>query len=446
MSYKDLVTKTDQRHFYVFGIMDTSHNIPVKRPADNSENQNVKKSKSVTKADAAEYFKTKIETYIYVFTGCKEVHADIVSDVEKRLKSYLLELKCKAEKSTTKRKKSKLNVNDMYEALRNSPEYYGAKRCLIIKKLSRKVEKVGTLDIVDVVDVAEDILENAGEVMEDVDRDLKEQTELYSELEKLNDGTLEYKKFEADRLEYMRSAADLTDEMDREEYTAYYKFKTKKFIGKSRHTHFCLWMDWNTSLPTDDVFIIIGWLSVTKIRSILKKALKKRYDEPRYNTLFAPPTIQIDKNIPLHPKYFLNNAKYAGYSDKHLKAELSTIFNETNEKFAPPHGKQRTDIFSLIKNLREEKQLKKKETESKILQQRLFLQKQMQLQNIQRQLQQQKQLQQRQLQQQQQPMRQYIQHQPGQQYIQQRQSLQQGLNFQQSLDDEVLQLLSTFNS
>lgn len=178
--------------------MDTSQILSLKRSTEFAQGKIVKKVKSVTKTEAEDYFRSKIETYIYVFTGCKQVRPDIVFDVEKRLKIYLSELKRKAEKLTTKRKKPKINVNDMYDALRMTPEYYGAKRCLIIKKLSRKVEKVGTIDVVDIVDVAEDILEDAAEneVVEDVD--IKEQIELYSELEKLNDGTPEYLKFEAE--------------------------------------------------------------------------------------------------------------------------------------------------------------------------------------------------------------------------------------------------------
>lgn len=233
----------------------------------------------------------------------------------------------------------------------------------------------------------------------------------------------------------MRSAADLTDEMNREEYTEYYKFKTKKFIGKSRHTHFCLWMDWNTSYPTDDVFIIIGWLSVTKIRNILKKALKKRYLEPCYNALFSPPLIQLDKNIPLLLKYFMNNAKYAKYGDTHLETELNVVYNEINDKFSSVR-KQRTDLFPLIEQIREKRLLKKKEDEYKSQQLRLYRQKQLQQhRHRQQQLQQQQiYLQQQRLQQQtigQQVKRQHVDYPVS--------------NLPQSLDDEVLQLLNKFN-
>ena len=313
---------------------------------------------------AREVFRKRINDALYIITGCKyEESVKIVDHIETHLLFYLKKTRISSNKHKGQRKKAKtVNPEDMYAALANTPEYYGAKKCIILKKFSRKAEAVEDIDI----NIDEDLDVVSEEKPDDTEEIIPDPPDLLSELAKLNDGSIEYARFERDRLANMKHADELTKVMGKDEYLAYVKMANKKFI--KRKDLFCLWTDWNPK-PSEEVFIMLGWLSVNKIRSIIRKALKKRR-ETYTPTLFSPSTSEYDKTVPLKYKYFLNEAKY----EKAIQEEHSDLLNFYNEKFNEKKSKSKKNIFDHIGHLRQTS-MKKKEAELEEIENKKILRK-----------------------------------------------------------------------
>lgn len=261
--------------------------------------------------DPTTFFRQKVSDVIYTFTGNRretDVNEDlVVLQLEKRLKCYLNDirdriLKRKAVESdmtmklrTKNKKKSKkddksvkkkqksasFTLKDLYYELEDSTESYGVQRCILLKKVGRSLtkEEIDPEDTIAVVDEDETI---------DV---------LQEQLDKLNDNSRLYSRYERERLIAMKLADVLTNSMSLDEYMEYNKTANAKFIQKREL--FDKWMQWNKM--GDNFYIAFSWLCVNKIKKMTKYALDKRRLD--ISSLFIPSWTEVDKNTPLDEKY-----------------------------------------------------------------------------------------------------------------------------------------------
>lgn len=344
---------------------------------DEPQNNELKrKEKAIpTLEDARKFYRKKIRDYIYVFTGCFEsVSEKVVDDIEKRLIAYIQDIRDKTILCTLERTKKKnlngkklkmnfkkkenvkgSNLDDLYNALKGTADYYGARHCILLKLLGKKVQAQN--DDVEVPVAEDDDLEE--------ERDDSDIVQLQNEISSLDDGTAEYLKFKTDRFTSMKRADDLTFYMSQEDYLDYANFAKTKFIQQK--DLYALWMNWTPS-PSSDVFTALGWISGNKLRNILRKAIQKRTEEissfvfsaksnKNMENLFVPNLEMYDRMIPLQEQYFLNNKYY----QKFKVEEFEMNFWKLDGKFRI--STKNNEYFSEWLNrhsiLREEKYLEK---------------------------------------------------------------------------------------
>ncbi|CAM6054140.1 unnamed protein product, partial [Sphagnum tenellum] len=169
-------------------------------------------------------------------TRCNDYDSEsvIIKNISLRVKRYLHAICEKAivmknEKSCSKRgrkpniahcKKGTIRTQDLFDALKGTPEYYGARRCLIIKKLSRKLNKTDDENV-----VKDELDDKSGDKSEDEDSI----NELQKELSLLDDKTKGSRTFEKERTDTMLHADEMTKQMTLEEYMEYTKNSKIKF-------------------------------------------------------------------------------------------------------------------------------------------------------------------------------------------------------------------------
>ena len=315
--------------------------------------QSTKKVNS--KLDANTYFRQKISNSIYSLSGIRfteDLNDNIVVLLmEKKLKSYICSIlrnivKRKQtqieqlHKGKRKRKKQKLNdenpveskqkttirINDIYEELNDTLEYYGVKRCVILKRISTSLEKKKDdvaieLDVVTEADVPVGI--DAADAVSDDDTiglDLLQQ-----QLRKLDDGSRLYLRFEKQRLINMQIADQLTQDMSLQEYLEYNTYSSSKFIDNSQLFH--QWLDLesihiNKEL-SKNIYIALGWLCVNKIRLLLTAAISRRAKHVG-NPFYSPQS--HDRILPLHHSYLVESENDEEYL---LDPEMEEIQERT---------------------------------------------------------------------------------------------------------------------
>jgi hypothetical protein len=268
------------------------------------------------KSDPTVVYRQKIANVIYSLSGIKRELDSVDNDIvvlllETKIKAYIkgifdnIKSRKQLEQTAKIKRKRKghvpenikttvVRITDIYEELQGTVEYYGVKRCIILKKISTTLEKNETVD-----DDEEEVEDEDEETMigkpdvavVPVDR-------LQQELTKLNDGSRCFFRFEKARLSHMHIVDQLTSHMSLDEYLEYTRFATSKFIDKI--TNFDRWMGWKMKL-SKNIYIAIGWLCVNKIRTLLYSALARRrkyVQGPFYSQM-------LDRLHPLEHRYFI---------------------------------------------------------------------------------------------------------------------------------------------
>lgn len=283
-----------------------------------TESKDIPKVVKKSILDPTTYYRQKIYDVIYMLTGNKregDVNSDIIIlYVEVRLKEYLNSirdgiLRRKNDQATPdpnkpkrgrkkvakiiKKEINKFNLKDLYEELDDTLEYYGVQRCIILKTVSRKLEKK---DIVE--DLPDDVVVEDDDVEETVIQEEDTIDELQTQLNNLDDKSRLYKKFEKERYLVMAAADNLTQMMSLEEYEKDYRNVKSKFIQKK--DLFDKWIGWNKM--GDNLYIAFSWLCVNRIKEILRHALDKRKIE-QSGYLFLPDRITYDRKVLLDHKY-----------------------------------------------------------------------------------------------------------------------------------------------
>jgi hypothetical protein len=322
---------------------------------------------------ARKTFQTKILDTLYVLTGCRYSDEKIVDRLEQQLLVYIANIKDEARRILTSegengvkrrgRKRTRptseppITLQHIFQILQGTPEFYGAKRCIILKQYSRKVEKLDD-SLSDVDDEAPSDVEvdDVEEKKTDEATEAEQWSELQKQLAELDDGTEVYKKFEKNRLDGMLHADRLTLSMTREEYEdEYSRISSIKFIKKK--DHFCIWADF-LPRPNDFVFIVLSWLCTNKLRTLVRSAFQKMsIDHPQRQPcigLFARNHIDIQRTEPIPVKYFVDDEAFLQASEK----ELQEIFLLFNKKFTPP-TRQQTKLEQLLPALKKRDEARK---------------------------------------------------------------------------------------
>jgi hypothetical protein len=308
--------------------------------------------------DPVNFYRNRILNAVHVYTGCSTVGEGVLEILEKRLKSYLIKIHTASVKekdlrrTNAKGKVNKVTPTDMFNALKGTLEYYGAKRCMLIKLMSKKLNEKADKDLPAVVETNEK--KRKGKKCEDPDagnasgkkrkgkdgkgiaeeqEDSKGEREddlssLQIELAKLNDKTLESIEFKTELDLHMKRTDALTRIMTKEEYLDYSRVVKQQFIKKKKI--FCAWMGWSADVTIvhDEIFTIFGWLAGFKIRNMLQKALKRRNDLV-VRSLFSNSPIQYDRIVKLEKKFVVNRSEY----DKIEKEEDSRFVKDIEESY-----------------------------------------------------------------------------------------------------------------
>ncbi len=197
-------------------------------------------------------YKQKVRDSIYTVTGQKDIEDPVVTCMERKVRSYLSSIKTETERRFAQRKKDNPGktrlymLDDLFEALQDTPEHYGVKRCIIVKKLARAVsceDKPGSTD------------------------------SYQKQLEKLNDGSESFRLFEQHRIHDLEHADNLTRAMSGEDYKLY-SGKKRKASFTTGAKQFCEWLDWNPQ-PNPTIITVMGWLATYRIKRIVYCALQE---------------------------------------------------------------------------------------------------------------------------------------------------------------------------
>jgi hypothetical protein len=302
-----------------------------------------------------------IAANVYHITGCPDYSWDalVILNIEQRVKAYLNAICNKAIKNKNKKKKKKLKKdqqqntfnnlkpNDIYTALRGTPEYYGTKYSILWKKLKKKLaaEQDDPMEVIDEdIDAHEtvDVLENA--------------------LGKLNDNSKEYKQFIKEKETIIRHADKLTLPMTLEEYQQYHKKPKIKFTKELLR----YWLDWDKI--SIDLSTIFAWLITYKIRKIVAKAKVKHANS--VNSLFTNEDCELDyqRKKMLDVIHFVdqinsdnNNNNYNNnkrtITTNLLQLDLQNLFMECDEYYMSDKSNKQTDfaLFDAIDTIRQSK-------------------------------------------------------------------------------------------
>ena len=197
-------------------------------------------------------YEQKVKDSIYTVTGRKDTDDTIVKHVEQDLHSYLSNIKTETETRFAARKRDSQGkgrvfmLDDLFSTLQGTPEHYGVKRCLIVKKLARAVssdDKPGSAD------------------------------SYQEQLDKLNDASESFRIFEQHRIHDLEYADCLTRGMSRDEYTHYSTAKRKaSFTNGGKQ--FCQWLNWNPQ-PNPTIVTLMGWLATYRVKRIVYDALSR---------------------------------------------------------------------------------------------------------------------------------------------------------------------------
>lgn len=244
--------------------------------------------------DPTEYFRNKISDILYVITGQRNHDPNVSVFLETAVKEHLQSIVAACDAEKKKRPKAKaINEDDLFNALRGSPEYYGARRCLVLKQLGRKWSNLeGDDSIIDEVDEEE---QDDGD-NEDSDPTDTLESDPLSILTSLYDDTPESQEFQRILRQILERADSLTKSMDAGEYLEYSKFAKTKFIDKK--PLFCQWLASFKRKPNPKLYTLYGWLATFFIRKHTMEALQKRFHSTA--GLFMYDTIHYDKNHPLN--------------------------------------------------------------------------------------------------------------------------------------------------
>lgn len=227
----------------------------------------------------------EISDIIFAVTACKNIDDKIPLYIQSIVKNYILDIKSKAE--TFRNKKSKkdavkdksITADDVFEVLKQTPEYYGVRRCLILKSEKEKVADISSEKPPDILE-----LDTVQDDTEFIAEDLDLFSYIQTELAKLNDESEEYKIFNIQRLGDLEKASVITEAMDIDDYLEYNKCTRTAFVLE-KPSKFTTWLNWKTK-PNRKVLTILGWLAGNKVRRMVCEALKKRKN--RVGTLQGP--------------------------------------------------------------------------------------------------------------------------------------------------------------
>ncbi len=265
--------------------------------------------------DNTTLFRDKIREYIYVYTGCAEpVQPGVVDILERHLLHYLRELRAKCEKAT--KRKPTVTMEEVYVALSGTPEYYGVRRCVILKQLGKRVQANG----------------------EELDQGPEDPSQVSAILASVNDGTLAYKTSEKDRMSFLIRTDKLTEPMSSAEYMRYSKARTK-FIKKREL--FAEWSTWKP-LPSDTVVTALGWLCTSELRKRVSQALERRWQSAPRPDLFAPSRLSFDAEYPVEAVFF------SSPPSRNIVPDISsTFFRAVNAHFSETRKRRMSSDFQL---------------------------------------------------------------------------------------------------
>ncbi len=207
-------------------------------------------------------YEQKVRDSIYTLTGRSDTDTAVVKHVQQDLHSYLSRVKQETIRLHAKRKRDKQDkgrifmLDDFHAALEGTPEHYGARRCLIVKKLARAVstdDKPGSAD------------------------------SFQAQLAELNDGSESFSNFERHRLQDLHHADQLTKNMSSDDYQIY-SAKKRKASFTSGGKQFCQWLDWNPQ-PNPTIVTAMGWLATYRIKRVVYDGLARSEDDQNQLTL-----------------------------------------------------------------------------------------------------------------------------------------------------------------
>lgn len=263
-----------------------------------------------------------IAANIYHVTGCPDYPWDgsVVSNVERRVKTYLNAVIAKAIRKIEKKKRRNVTsgvnrANCMYslkpghifEALRSTPEYYGVKYSILWKKLKRKIN----VDQADPMEPDVTVDDDPVDVLKDA-------------LSKLDDNSQAYERFSKEKQDRAVEADRLTRFMSLSEYQKYHrKRKIKLTDGQLRY-----WLNWEKM--NSDMVTIFSWLSSYKIKKVVQKALCNcnRFER----SLFTDEETEYARlrTVPIAIDHFVEGNEIT----EALQQSLRTLMDDTDRRFS----------------------------------------------------------------------------------------------------------------
>lgn len=278
--------------------------------------------------DPGSYYRKRIASAIYKFTGNqRKLDHDIdpvVLHIEYKLKVYLNNIY----NNVLRLKKSKRwMIDDVYDVLKDTPEHYGVRRFLLVKRFSRKA--AGAADSTEEVD------EKMGKPEEPSVENVTTFDQMQHELNVLNDDSRLFKRSERDRMILLQRADALTADMEADEYVQYHQHAQTKFINITEV--FDRWMGWK-KMGTD-YYLAFSWLALNRIKRILDDGLYNR--RRRARTLFSPDWISYERMHPLSYRDFTVSIEPNETIGKFVQQQFVDEFLEIDDMFRDP-GSMRT--------------------------------------------------------------------------------------------------------